>query len=415
MAALGAGPAAHAGGVIGTVGAVPFDDAFDEEGRGPDRLLPPDDRLWRHPSEMSALTGAAETPHAPRAGRGRANLVVLGAALAGAAVAFGFLWTTRPVTDGEDEKAVVTSSSTAPSATPVAVFADGGRPTRDAASVVGISVARLEVRRGDTWTAATALWMDHRGTLLTAASVVEHADELAVIGVDGARQAASVLGVDEATTLAALSAERTDGEPFDLAPVPPEAGDPAATVGAGRGRGRAVVTVTFVRGTGQRATVDGSVVHDSIHLDGELPSDLSGGALVDVEGRLIAVVVGTADDIGGSIAVPSAVALDIAAQLDAAGEVRRPWLGVQAVDLDSSRSTLLGVTGGARLVEVTTGSPAADAGLATGDIVVAIGGHEVEDASDLVMALRSHQPGARVTITVRRGADEELLIATLGG
>ena len=86
-----------------------------------------------------------------------------------------------------------------------------------------------------------------------------------------------------------------------------------------------------------------------------------------------------------------------------------------AVDLDTNRSTLLGVNGGARLTEVTADSPAEAAGLSPGDVVVAVGGDPVRDASDLVVALRSHEPGTRVTITVRRGADQEILVATLGG
>ena len=96
------------------------------------------------------------------------------------------------------------------------------------------------------------------------------------------------------------------------------------------------------------------------------------------------------------------------------GLVKRAWLGVQAVDLTPDLASMLQISGGARLTNVTPASPAARAGLQTGDVITAIASAPIANASDLVRTLRTHRPDEAIAITVARGPGTTKLTATLG-
>ena len=72
-----------------------------------------------------------------------------------------------------------------------------------------------------------------------------------------------------------------------------------------------------------------------------------------------------------------------------------------------------GARSGAEIVEVPSGSPAADAGLEKGDVVVAVDSKPVDDGISLIVAIRSHQPGETIALTVRRDGDERTVRVTL--
>ena len=102
----------------------------------------------------------------------------------------------------------------------------------------------------------------------------------------------------------------------------------------------------------------------------------------------------------------------IADDLVTAGHVRQVWLGVRGANLTDNEVAGLG-RGGAKLVTVADGSPAAVAGLQPGDIVLGIDARFVTSSSDLVVALRSHEPGDAVAISYRRGNEQGSTLATL--
>ncbi|HEX2577586.1 MAG TPA: PDZ domain-containing protein, partial [Aquihabitans sp.] len=169
------------------------------------------------------------------------------------------------------------------------------------------------------------------------------------------------------------------------------------------------------RSLGRRATVGDHVVHDAIQLDRPVPADAHGGALVDADGALLGLVVGNSTERELGTVVPADDAVDCALALRDHGTVRRAWLGVRAVDLDPDEATLLGVPGGARITEVTLGSPAAAAGVRVGDVVRAVDQHVVDDASDLVNDLADREPGEAVDLHVQRDGQQLGLPITLGG
>lgn len=401
---------------------MPFEEDPDHERPVPDRPLPPEDRLWRHPSEVGA--GLGRLPASPVAGtrperRVQVRTALAGACLAGAVVAFGAMWIARPTRVVErDPPASPIRAATASSTTQSVTFI--AAPTEALAEKLAPTVARLRVLRDGRWTNATALWIDDRGTLATAAPLVLGASELLVVGHDGTSARVRLAGVDVATGVAALVADRTAGAPATLAETAPKTGEQAAVVGAngadaGDDNGDATTSGVIIRSLSLRASVGDLVIHDALQLDREVPADALGGALVDDDGHLLAMVVGNSRERGLGAAVPGDTVVASATDLRDRGQVRRAWLGVRAIDLDPARASLMQVDGGADLTEVTPGSPAATAGLEDGDVVIAVDDRPVDDASDLVNSLGDRQPGDRAVVGFRRDGEDHDVTITLGG
>ena len=111
-------------------------------------------------------------------------------------------------------------------------------------------------------------------------------------------------------------------------------------------------------------------------------------------------------NIGVGFAIPIDSARSIAEQLVDKGEVTHAFLGVRIGDAEAG--------GGAVIVDVTEGQPAAKAGLEQGDVITRVDDTRIESGSDLTAAIRSHQPGDKVTITYTRDGDRKTADVTLG-
>lgn len=406
--------------MLGTIAGMGWDDDPEASGDRPAPVPSPDDRLWRHPSEL----GLGATPPTAVASRGVGTAALAGACLAGAVLAFGAMWIARPtrVERVPADGAVLTTGSTAIADRTPASFAPNPAATEDLAHQLAPALARVEAQQGTQWQVSTAVWIDGAGTLVTSLPAVAGASRLRVIGHDGVAHTASLLGTDEATGVAVLDAGRTAGRPIVVAATPATAGLPAAVLGApgtdaGSDDGDASLAGVIVRSASVRCSIGDVLLHDAIQLDRALPDDAQGGALIDADGELLGLVVGNSSERDLASAVPATSALAAAREVRDHGAVRRAWLGVRAVDLDPDDADALGVPGGARVTEVDATSPAAAAGLAVGDVVTAIGASRVDDASDLVVALRGLDPGDGVDVEIHRSgaAGVRTVHATLGG
>jgi S1-C subfamily serine protease len=390
-----------------------FDEEEDDLNGAPSRPsgpLPPDDRLWRHPSELGGL-GRPPAPTAPpepiRRSRPVTALALASAGLLGAVVVVGALWIAG--TTGVDVDPATTAGP-APSLT----LAATDRSQAAAVAAAGLTV--VEIARGGTRTEATALWLGD-GALLVAASLVEDADEVVAM-VGGRAMPATVVGTDPATAISALTV--TEGGGARVATADPGArGDAVAIVGfPTRDALLADAPRTIAAAIGEtdaRSTVDGQLLHGTIRLDRALPADATGSLIIDDEGRALGVVVSPAADGGVAVAVPATSALAAGTDLRDDGQVRRAWLGVRAVDLDAAAAQAAGTPVGARLSAVQAGSPAHAGGLVADDVVVAVDGQPIADASDLVLAIAGWEPGERVEITWHRAGEPHRAVITLGG
>jgi putative serine protease PepD len=134
--------------------------------------------------------------------------------------------------------------------------------------------------------------------------------------------------------------------------------------------------------------------------------------LADREGRVIGInsAIRPGDNSNGNVGIGFAVPIDIAAKSAAAivkgEEIQIGYLGVRASATTDGRD-------GALLQEVTPGSPAADAGIRAGDLVVSVDGRAIENYSEMIAAIRAHQPGDKITLGIVRGGNETTITATL--
>ncbi len=146
----------------------------------------------------------------------------------------------------------------------------------------------------------------------------------------------------------------------------------------------------------------------------------SGGPLFDLNGQVVGVNSQIFSRSGGymglSFAIPVNVVMDVVAQLKTDGRVSRGWMGVslQEVTQDLARSFNLEQPRGALVAEVSADSPAAKAGLKTGDVIVAYAGQPVNDSADLPPLVGATKPGVNRTLTVIRDSKPQDITITLG-
>ena len=153
---------------------------------------------------------------------------------------------------------------------------------------------------------------------------------------------------------------------------------------------------------------------NAIQTDAAINPGNSGGPLLDGKGRVIGVNSaiatmangGQAGSIGLGFAIPANSVKRIAEEIIATGASTNPIMGV-SLDLKYTGE-------GARIQQVTQGGPAAEAGLQAGDVVTSFDGRSIADSTELVGAIRSHEPGQTVPVTVDRGGSEVTVDLTLG-
>jgi len=269
-----------------------------------------------------------------------------------------------------------------------------------------VASLRIPSRRGDSSGSAVVLTGD--GHLLTNAHVVGDGDHATAEFADGTTAQAAVIGVDRLSDLAVLRADRE-------IPDPPEYGDADGlkvgnlVVAVGNPLGLAgSVTAGVVSALGRSLPVrSGSaqrIIEDVIQTDAALNPGNSGGALADGNGRVVGINTAVAG-IGLGLAVPmNQTSRRIIYSLLHDGRVRRAYLGLvtkpaplrpQLAERFDQRSAL-------RVVEVIAGSPAAQAGLRQGDLVLAVDGAPLRDAQSLQRQLFADAIGRRTEITAIR-------------
>ncbi len=387
----------------------------DDDDLGDDQVefrppLPPDDRIWRHPSEVAASAAVPSPRAAPRSRRWfpvrRPRVLGLAtiSGLVGATLSLGLVAAlggfTGHTTIVQRNVAIQPVTSRASDEDTIAAIA-----ARTAPSVAAVRVTR----NGDT-TAGSALVLRSDGYLVTNAHLVIAATLIEVRLQAGPSIGATVVGTDPLTDVAVLHVDAADLLPAALGSADTlSMGDRIVAVGAADTPGWSPeVTTAVVSGLGRRLrAADDTVLHDMIVIDQALGGAASGGALLDARGA----VVGVTSDIGAAesdrvvrgVAMPIDLAVHVAEQIIEHGHARHVWLGIEGTDVSSADALDLGIAGGAAVTRVIDGSPAAAAGFAAGDVIVAIDGATVDSMSHLIVALRIHDPGDEVTLSVRRG------------
>lgn len=346
-----------------------------------------------------------------------------------------------------------------------------------AAAKASPSVVTLAVSDGGQGGSGSGIVLDDQGHVLTNTHVVTlggaAADpDIQVRMSDGSVSNAEIVGTDPLSDLAVIRLENTEGlQPAELGSSGDlNVGDQSIAIGAPLGLAGTVtdgivstlnrtisVASSAVEDEGADAPdapeegeegdgfefyfpdMEGSPTQGSIHLnviqtDAAINRGNSGGALVDAEGRVIGVNVaiassgGAAETEAGSIGVGFAVPIDyaqrVAQELIETGEVSHGLLGVTVAAAGSQETpegtepglapVMPGFTVGALIDDVPENTPAAEAGLASGDIITAVNDRRIEDSLALTATIREYAAGETVTISYLRDGQQEETEVTLG-
>ena len=159
------------------------------------------------------------------------------------------------------------------------------------------------------------------------------------------------------------------------------------------------------------------VLEDIIQTDAATNAGNSGGPLLDAAGQMIGInvaIASNAENIGFAISTDTAI--PVVQSLITQGTMVRPWLGVSVTTVTSTIQQYynLSVDQGALIISVTSGSPADEAGLRAGDVIVKMDDGDISNSAELTSAIGSHQIGDRIEIAYYRGSVQKVANATLG-
>lgn len=383
-----------------------WDDEGLDEGPVPP-LLPPEDRLWRHPSEVASNPSAMARTLMPPTPPKLITIVGLSSVIS-MLLTLGAVAVIRPLRTqvAVEHVPTATGSATQPpsAAADVASIAERLRP----------AILRVEADGTTGTRRGSGVLYRSDGLLLTSHQVVDGASTLRVVLDDGRQLPARFVGGDPDTDIAVLDVE---GDRFAIAPLGSAAslriGEPAITIGMPESGGGAVVTVGVVAATGRTVDTGTASLLDMIQTDTEVSPGCTGGAVVDETGVVFGIAARAAPG-GSGYATPIDVARLVAAQLMNSGRVTRAWLGVEGDDLPATRAKEMGIAGGAVVKVVKSASPAVDAGLAPADVIAEVDGQPVRTMTELVVHLRMLRPGDTVTLAVVRNGDRRVMKVRLG-
>jgi serine protease Do len=255
------------------------------------------------------------------------------------------------------------------------------------------------------------------GYAVTNNHVVENADNVQVTTDDGKTFTAKVIGTDSRTDLALIKVDG-DGFPFvKLADSTPRVGDWVIAVGNPFGLG-GTVTAGIVSARGR--DIGAGPYDDFIQIDAPVNKGNSGGPTFDVDGNVIGVNTAIFSPSGGSVGIAFAIPADtvksVIAQLRDKGSVTRGWIGVQiqTVTPDIADSMSLKQASGALVSEPQKDSPAAKAGVQSGDVITSVDDTPIHDARELARKIGTIPPGTSVKLGMIRGGQDKTLTLTLG-
>lgn len=380
--------------------------------------LPPEDRLWRHPSEMGAGTARAVSNALQRASGGRLWSVALVAGVLGAVVASGVGLATGVFIR---HTVVVTVPLPTPDSAKVVeptAYTSGGWPA--IANDLGPSL--VAVAAGGRVGSAVVFTASQDVTyLLTSSDLVGGGRVTATFDDGTTKQPAYPVGSEPAAGIALLRVQGTGHEvptfgsaaDLQVASDVLAVGAPAAGVtAAGPGVLSSLDTVLHTVGTytfrGMMA-ISGTMA--STGFDGAALVD-SSGAVVGIETDLTSVDSGMQ---GMAFAVPIDTAYAVARSILDGTKPSLPWLGIDgAADLPILTAQGLGISGGAVVSAVDPGSPAALAGLQAGDIVTAVNGQRVTSSGGLVAEMAVMHPSEHTTLSYLAGKRAHRVPITVG-
>jgi serine protease Do len=257
------------------------------------------------------------------------------------------------------------------------------------------------------------------GYILTNNHVVEGASKLTVMIGDKKKLEAKVIGTDPQTDVAVIkveaqglpAAELGDSDNVRVGQWVLAVGNPFQLMHT--------VTSGIISAKG-RSSVGLAEYEDFIQTDASINPGNSGGALADLDGKVIAINTAISTPSGGSVGIGFAIPINMAKNvmdvLINKGHMSRGYLGVLLQNVDESLAKALGLEGseGVIVADVTSGSPAAKAGLKRGDVILTVDGKPVGDTIGLRNVIARSAPGTSVNLGIVRDGKRMDVTAPLG-
>ena len=359
----------------------------------------PDDRLWRHPSEV------ASPPRPPswsaRHSFGLAALSALGGALFTSA-----LWLAFAAPDGTSVR-VREMVAMAPVIAVQPKYVSTDDWSTEVSTRAGNALFPIEIRAGSSTRTGAALAVIDDGHLIVPAHLLIDAKTVVVITREGSRLPATISGVDTVNDVGVIKVDA----PLPIAVVGramcPDVGQPIALVGAD-GTNRPVWQ-TSVSSVDQRAPQSSSK-QVLFRIDSPIDASADGGAVVDSTGAVIGIATippqASARD---GFAIPMTLARSIAWDLITSGTTSYPSLGFEGARTEGVRDR----DGGVRVLSVSAAGPAAIAGLHKDDIIIAADGTEVSSMAALIVHARERGAGNPMALDVLRNEQPIAINLTL--
>jgi serine protease Do len=278
---------------------------------------------------------------------------------------------------------------------------------------------------GDQTVSGSGFYIANEGYILTNNHVIADTKEVSVILSDGTQQQAKIIGTDPYADLAVLKTDSPApawvalGNSDELDP-----GETVMAIGSPLGDFKNTVTAGVISATGRSIdTGEGYSIENLIQTDAAINQGNSGGPLVNLAGEVIGIntlVVrssgtGTVAE-GLGFAIPMNTARVVAEQIIQKGYFSRPYLGVQwqAINPNIAARYNLPAEWGVYVTGVVANSPADQAGIQRGDIIVRVGETAIDETHSYLNILYSCQPGQAINIGVIRAQGEETIPVTLG-
>jgi serine protease Do len=255
------------------------------------------------------------------------------------------------------------------------------------------------------------------GYAVTNNHVVDHAKSVQVTTDDGTVYTAKVVGTDPKTDLAVIKVDGNASFPYvKFADQSPKVGDWVVAVGNPFGLG-GTVTAGIVSARGR--DIGAGPYDDYVQIDAPINKGNSGGPAFDVDGNVIGVNTAIYSPSGGSVGIgfdiPADTVKTVVAQLEKDGRVTRGWLGVQIQPVTAGIADSLGMkkAEGAMVDQPQSDSPAAKAGIQSGDVITAVNGTPVKDARDLARTIGMMAPDSSVKLDIIRQGEQKTVALTL--
>jgi S1-C subfamily serine protease len=261
-------------------------------------------------------------------------------------------------------------------------------------TAVAITLGRRRVLSGIRW---------RRDLIVTAAEAIGGAEHVEVRGADE-ESSAEVIAADLTTDVAILRVSGPEASSGLIAPTTLRVGEPIVIVGRNQRGAAAIWGAVQLAGPAWNSRRGGRI-DQRLELDIAFDPSFEGGAVIDMDGNVVAMAVpGPYHRVLG---IPAATIEAVVSKVDRFGHLPRPYIGIrlQPLWLDDDTRTKLGrkSRGIAAVGGVDAGSPAADAHIELGDLLLTLDGEPAESVNGLAQRIASITPGQTIALEVLRG------------